>query len=430
MKKWTIKFSKSKINLEKKCIFWNMLFSIMSSLQTAVIVLIVTRVSGEEDAGIMSIAFATAYLMFTIGAYGVRNFQATDSQRDYSYKDYRKMRLISCFLMVISSLGYCFWKGYEKNKAHIILIVCLFKLLDAIEDLYHGELQRIGRLDLAGFSGVIRLILNDLTFFVVLCLTKNLYEAICSMVLISFIATIGMYIFFNTFLNREEKKEDEKRKIGLIIACFPLFLTSFLNIYICNSPKYAIDICLSEKEQAYYAILSMPVFTIHLLSGIFYRPQLLYIAKLWNEKKRDLFKKMVLKQICNIISIAILIVAFGCAVGLRILELLYDVSLISFQKEFTILLLGGGMTAVYNFLTVCITIMRKQFFLIVLSVFIAILAFLISNPMVYHAGLLGASWLYFLLMLGEMAVVFMLFYLFLNKEENGIKIVKRERKKK
>jgi len=428
MKKWITNFSKSKMDLEKKCVFWNMLFSTMSSLQTAIIVLIVTRISGEEDAGIMSIAFATAYLMFTIGAYGVRNFQATDSQRDYSYKDYKKMRLISCLFMLISSLGYCFWKEYEENKAHIILIVCLFKLLDAIEDLYHGELQRIGRLDLAGFSGVIRLILNNLTFFMVLFLTKDLYKAVCSMVLISFIITIGMYIFFNSLLKGEEKKE-EKEKTGLMIICFPLFLTSFLNIYICNSPKYAIDVCLSEKEQAYYAILSMPVFTIHLLSGILYRPQLLHMARLWNEKKRDLFKKIVLKQICNITIIAIFILVFGVTVGLRMLELLYGVPLISFQKEFAILLFGGGMTAVYNFLTACITIMRKQFFLIVLSVLMTVLAFLASNQMVYHAGLLGASWLYFLLMLGEMLVVLILCGFFLN-QKNDIKIAEKEREKK
>ncbi len=410
--------------IEKKCVFWNMLFSILFSLQSAIMLLIVTRINGTEDAGILSIAFAAAYLMFTIGVYGVRNFQVTDFKKNYYYDDYRKMRLLSCGFMVIFSFGYCIWKSYESYKMTVVLSVCFLKLLEAIEDLYHGELQRAGRLDIAGRSGAIRLIINYFIFIIILLLKKNLLLAMDIVIISSFIIIVFTRILVDSLLIRKNKSREEKGKLmKLAKACFPLFITSFLSIYIGNSPKYAIDAYLTESEQAYYAIISMPVFTINLLSGIIYRPNLVYMAKLWNEEKIEKFKKVLLKQSRNIAIIAIMILGFGISIGLKMLEILYGVSLATLKYEFAILLIGGGMAAAYNFLTVCITIMRKQSFLIVLSVFIMIVAFAISNSMVYYAGLMGASCLYLILMTCEMLVVFIVLWIHLKKINNYDKAV-------
>lgn len=402
--------------IEKKCIVWNMLFSILTSLQSAIMLLIVTRINGTEEAGILSIAYATSYLMYTVGTYGVRNFQVTDSRKCYSYNDYRKMRLVSCSLMIVSSFSYCIYKHYEIHKVGIILIVCFLKLLEAIENLYHGELQRIGRLDIAGCSGVIRLCSSYVVFFVVLFITKNLFAALSSMVMLSFFMLVFTRSLFGMLFVEESRRNGWKKIVELAKVCFPLFVTSFLSIYICNSPKYAIDAYLSETEQAYYAIISMPVFTINLLSGIIYQPKLLYMAKLWNEDKRKIFRKTLLKQTWNIVVIAILIFVFGLTVGVKILEILYGISLSELKKEFAVLLIGGGMVAIYNFLTACITIIRRQSFLIWLSVFMLFLSYAISRPMVHRAGLMGASWLYLVLMTCEMLAVFVVLWIYLKSE--------------
>lgn len=406
--------------IEKKCIFWNMLFSILTSLQSAIMLLVVTRINGTEEAGILSIAFATAYLMFTIGTYGVRNFQVTDSKKDYYYEDYRKLRLLSCGFMIIFSLVYCIWKNYENYKMTIILSVCLLKLLEAIEDLYHGELQRIGRLDIAARSGVIRLVINYAIFILVLLLTKNLFVTMNIVIILSFIVIVITRILCDSLLITRDKKEEKGILIKLFQACFPLFITSFFNIYISNSPKYAIDTYLTENEQAYYAIISMPVFTINLLSGVLYRPQLLNMAKVWNKNDRRNFRNIILKQLRNIIIIAIIILVCGVTLGLKILEIIYGVPLISLKKEFALLLIGGGMTAAYNFLIVCITIMRKQSFMVTLSIFMMLLTYTISNKMVCYAGLTGASYLYLILMACQMIVLLVVLFIYLKNKMREI----------
>ncbi len=406
-------------SIEKKCVFWNMLFSILTSLQSAVMLLIVTRVNGTEDAGILSIAFATAYLMYTIGTYGVRNFQVTDASRQYSYSDYRRVRIISSIMMIVVSLFYCVWKHYDSYKASVVLVVCTLKLLESVEDLYHGELQREGRLDVAGRAGMIRLIGSYAVFIIVLLLSSNLFIALCASVMSSLLCIIIMRPMVGELFAEDVKNDKWQRFIELSAACFPLFITAFLSIYICNSPKYAIDNCLTEKDQAYYAIISMPVFTINLLSGVIYRPKLFHMAKMWAEENKTMFTKMIMKQTRNIAVISGLILFFGLTVGLKLLEILYGVSLDSLKLEFAVLLLGGGVVAIYNFLTACITIMRKQTFLIGLSVFIMVLSWIISDKMVQYAGLTGAAWLYFILMACEMVIVLIALFGYLRKANNA-----------
>ena len=54
-------------DIERKSVFWNMLFSMLQALQSAVMMMALTHVVSENEAGVLSIAYATAYLMYTIG---------------------------------------------------------------------------------------------------------------------------------------------------------------------------------------------------------------------------------------------------------------------------------------------------------------------------------------------------------------------------
>ena len=40
--------------------------------------------------------------------------------------------------------------GYPPDKTAVVFLMLLFKLVDCVEDVYHGEYQREGRLDVAG----------------------------------------------------------------------------------------------------------------------------------------------------------------------------------------------------------------------------------------------------------------------------------------
>ena len=91
--------------------------------------------------------------------------------------------------------------------------------------------------------------------------------------------------------------------LGLLKACFPLFLASFLMMYISNAPKFAVDAYLSDEYQTYYGILFMPASVINLFSLFAFRPLLTKLTAMWNEKRRKAFLLTVGKLILWILFV-------------------------------------------------------------------------------------------------------------------------------
>lgn len=134
-----------------------------------------------------------------------------------------------------------------------------------------------------------------------------------------------------------------------------------------------------------------------------YYPKVKQMAELWNDKNFAGFRRLVFRQILVITVYFMAVVLFGVLIGLRLLGLIYKLSLNSLVVEFVILLVGGGFVALYNYMHACITVMRHQGSMLMLSGVIVIVALILSNIVVPRFGLTGTCWLYLLLMFLEAA---------------------------
>ena len=105
----------------------------MNALASVFLLFAVTRISGQTDAGIFSLAFSTAQMMLTIGYYEMRAFQVTDITTVYSFSDYLMSRILTCILMIVASVFFVWLSGYTPEKALIVVLVCVFKMFDALE---------------------------------------------------------------------------------------------------------------------------------------------------------------------------------------------------------------------------------------------------------------------------------------------------------
>ena len=61
-------------NLERKIYLWNIIGSMANALASVILLFVVTRVLGANDAGIFTLANSTALMMLTIGFYEMRAF--------------------------------------------------------------------------------------------------------------------------------------------------------------------------------------------------------------------------------------------------------------------------------------------------------------------------------------------------------------------
>ena len=384
----------SKNNIERRTAIWNMVSSILGAAQSAIFLLVVTHVCDAVYAGIFSIATTLGYQIIAIGSYGMRNFQATDVKQKYKFKEYLLSRYFTSIAMFIFLIGYVWIKDYNAEKALIILAFGVYKSVDVIEDVFHGEFQRYNRLDIGAISMTIRYVISFLVFAVVLITSHNLlFACICEAVI-----SILVFIILTYEVIKPRKilsvKGALKHTGWLLRDCFPLFIGGFLYLYVCNAPKYAIDNCLSQESQMYFAILFMPVFVVNLLSSFVYRPLLVRMAICWNEKRNKEFWHMVMIQIALIFVLTILGILGAYLCGTQILSLVYGVDVNPYRNCLVLLMFGGGFAALIGFLINVLTVMRLQTLLLLGYMVASVAALIVSNPIVSKLGIFGASILY------------------------------------
>lgn len=379
----------------KKDYLWNMIGSICYSGTSFFYLLFVTRICGVYEAGVFALAYSTAQLFLTVGRYGVRAYHATDVQNKYTFKDYSIARFLTCALMLLLGFLYPFFMGFEQWKAGVCFWVTAFKMVDAVEDVFHGELQRKFHVALMGQVLALRNVFSCCMFVIVLLITKDLFlccvfSAISSFMFCVFVNAIALYKVVD---KRNQKTEVKVFKI--LTNCFPIFVGTFLSLYIYNIPKYGIDVYMSEEIQTYYGILFMPSFVITLFSEIITKPVMTSLTIEWQEDAKK-FIMHCMKIFVMIFCMLIVIIFAGHFIGRYLLEIIYGVSLEKFKLEFVVLLIGGGISACVYIMYNLLIAIRQQKCIIYVYLIAALVSTISGFALVESLEMIGAALAYFL----------------------------------
>lgn len=222
-----------KENIKKDSYIWNTIGGLINAFQSVIILMVLTRSLDMEYAGIFTIAWAIANLVITIGKYGVRNYQVTDVNEKYSFNDYFSNRVIVSILMIIFTCIYvCFLSisnQYAFDKTVIVFLMCYLKLIDSVEDVFHGMYQQHERLDVASKCMSIRLILSTVCLCVCSIIFKDLLiSSIITCVFSTFIFVYLLKITYSIF-SLPKIQFDFFNAKRILKDCFPILLGSFLS---------------------------------------------------------------------------------------------------------------------------------------------------------------------------------------------------------
>ena len=379
-----------------KSFLWNSIGGIVSAASSFVLLLCVTRTAGAAEGGIFSLAFATSQILLTIGKFGVRSYQATDVTGEIPFGIYLQTRIWFCFGMLLSAAFYVLCTGYDIRKAVIFLLVTVLKMADAVEDVFHGQLQSLGYLDTAGKLLTVRNLFTMLLFGLCMVLSKDLLWA-CA---ISAEAGIGVTLLLNLAVTRQYTAVvisfEKEKSLQLLKACAPLFAGSFLSLYIYNAPKYAIDLWGTEEEITYYSVLFMPTFVINLFSEFAFKPLLTVIASMWQSGEFRAFGQTVRKLIANVFVIGLVLTLGAWLAGAQILSWFYAVDITGYRGELTLLMISGGLSAAVYLLYNVLTSMRRQKMIILNYLAAAVAVTALSCLLVEGFSVRGAAAAYFI----------------------------------
>lgn len=332
---------------------WGMVFPVLT--------IVVTQLAGAEQAGMFSLAFVTALLLMFVGNYGVRNFQASDLDEEYSFADYQVNRVLTVVIMLVAGITYCKFRGYTDQMWLMSLGVYLYKAVDALADVYEGRLQQVDKLYLAGISQAFRSAAALIGFSLALLITRNVGV---SSIVMAVIAVLTFVVFTFPLAQLETPKSrsaNAKRVIGLLKQCFPLFVALFMYNLIDNMPKFVMEGALSYDNQLYYNALYFPAHAILLTSGFIYKPMLLKMANAWADpSKRKKFDLIIVVMFVIIVGITVVVAGAMSWFGLAIMSFLYGIDFEQYRGLCFVMLAAGGVTAGIEFLYQVITVLRRQ----------------------------------------------------------------------
>ncbi len=346
--------------MNKQSVIWNMVGTLIYSIATILLATIVKRIMGIEAGDDFTIAFKLGQTLLTVGYFEVRLFQVTDEREEYKFSDYFTFRLLTCGLMLLCCFIYLFVTERSGEMYLLILLLCFFKMMDALADVFEGDYQKHNRLDLSGKSLTIRTLASVLVFAVVLLVTKNLITASTVMTFTAFLVICVINPGMRKLYGAEQRLSLKRGKlIRLFKDCFFLALGAFLCNYILNGVTFAVDAYASDFNYIFGALF-MPTAVINLFSGMIFKPVLTTLTAYYEQKRYKNFLGLLGILMAVAAGLTLICLAGAWLLGVPVLSLIYAVDLSPYKTELLILILGGGLNAAGILAYYALVVMRQQ----------------------------------------------------------------------
>ncbi|HIZ55602.1 MAG TPA: oligosaccharide flippase family protein [Firmicutes bacterium] len=372
---------------------WNTLGSAIYGLNSFIMLMMVSRFGTVEEAGVFGIAFTTAQLLYIVGLLGVSHYQMTDYKKKYCFADYKKLRYLSCILMLAVCLISIMVLRFTKEKSLLTILLSIFMLLNVVGDLYQNLFFQNNRLDLSGSALFFRTLWPLIVFCFTLVLTGQLVLALVLQILCNLVTT-GYYIkkVAPAFLQKEPAHSEEGcTPKTLLLECLPLFASVLLMNFVINASKYGIEFLLNDTAQGYYNMVFMPAQVINLCSQFIFKPMLNQYAKLLETKQIAQFRKVLVKQMGLVAGFTVFCCIGAWLLGAPVLGLLYQKDLTAQVVPLIWIVFGGGIFAACQLFYYIFVIMRQQRDISYIYIFATVVSIPITYGLVNGMGITGAA---------------------------------------
>ena len=384
---------------QRSIYIWNITGSIANALLSIVALMIVTRFLDDRQADIFSIAWSISLLMATVGTFQIRMYQATDVKGVFCFRQYHLFRIITVCVMMVSSYIYILMRGYTGKKALVVMVICLFRAVDSMADVYEGWFQQKERLDLAGKALTYRIIVAVIGFGIGLALTKDLLFS-CLILVASYMICYVLYdLRYYKAVDAFRSNVTEGMKgawiVKMVMEGSPLFINAFLIASIMNAPKMVLDTVieqgmLEQGVQTAFNIIFMPASFLN-LAYIVFRPLITKMAVMWNVGEEKEFLKILIKVEIALVGIGIVILAGSALIGIPALSFVYAVELAEYKRELLVVIIGG---CIYTFAAVldnALVVIRMQYVLVLSYVVTYLYIKIAAKVMIGSWGVLGGA---------------------------------------
>ena len=382
------------------------------------ITVLVVRINGYTDAGILSLAMSISAIFQNVASFGVRNYQVSDLQSKYTDSQYVSLRWITCILSFVLCSGFVQLNSYSLKQEGSILLFMLFRIAENYVDVLHGIAQKRSRLDLAGKSFLLRGLFTFIVFLLSYFITKNLNFSIACMAIISF-------IFICLYDARKIRRLSEyhlcfkdKKMKEIVLECLPLCIYMILFAALTMIPRYCLERIMGSETLGGYASIFAPALLIQAAATYLYVPLISVFAGYRKTENVLGYYGLFWKITAAILGGTVILVVGVYLIGDVFLAILFGESILEFSYLFPSIVVCTGLTAYNSFLCALVTVERHLVGLAVANAVDSVVCLGVSIWFIHHNGMIGTS---YALILSQVLLMIILLFFIISKNNKNYK---------
>jgi len=365
----------------------------------------VVRLSGFRDAGILAVSMASTNIFYSIGLFGIRQFQVSDYLKKFNNSTYISSRLLTSLLVIVGCFMFTIIKKYETYQIVCINIYMLFRASECIVDVYHGIDQVNSRYDKIGKSFIYRGLGFFSAFCILLFLTHDLIIALAGMAIVSFTLTILFDIRLTGKSTNVSIRFEMNDVIHLLKIATPLMINTVLATIFAFIPKNALEVTKGSTQLGIYSSITSPTLFIQVFISYLYAPFIPIFAEYYHKNETKKINQLVLRFALIIGSVGLLAILALKLAGKQLLIIVFGVESGDYAYLLSPAVLSTIATSLTWFFFALLTAVRKINSLLIGSVLALILSIVLSPILISRLGMNGVSYTYLFAQIAQIAVM-------------------------
>lgn len=376
-----------------KNVFYNTFGNIFYSACQWLITILVVYLENYEfgAAGILSLAMTTSSSFAAISLFSMRNYQISDTKKEFSQGQYVSSRIITCAVALIACVVYAI-PGNNLFQVLCIAAFMLVRIAESFADVLFGVDQLHDRYGLICLSCTLRGLMTVGSFVVMMRMTHNLLITLFAMAVLNLVV-VALFDFRLTFkLEKITVKLRDKELLKLLKQCLPIVAFSFLLSFVNLIPKQVLSFVQGEDSLGVYSSMASPTLVVQVFASVAFAPFIPKLAQMLEKKDYNKFLKIMRLTYLGLAVLAAAALIGAALLGRPVLFFLFKEGILEHYDLFmpiiwcTILLSG-----VWVLNAIVVTLRKLKLLLFGMAADFVILC-LITYPCITAYGQNGTSY--------------------------------------
>lgn len=268
------------------------------------ITIVVANLLGLENAGIYSLSISYANMFVFFANYGIRNYQLSDSNNEFSQNDYLSTRII---LIVVSTVAFAVILLITDMNSYTRLCCIAYYLFQIGTVLFEHILalfQKEDKYKPICISYFIKGILPFAGFCISCVITKDLVTSISIMAILYFIS----FFYDSKKLNSDKFYFSTDNTKILLTRCFPLMILSVIATLFLYLARSSIQSYYGSIVLGGYSTITMVVTVVSVFVGGIFSTFIVHFATM-NDHRQVVKGYLKLLGLLLIVAVAIMIMS-------------------------------------------------------------------------------------------------------------------------